>query len=133
MPLDGFSYQGYVTHQIEQFVSGRFIVVKYGFVVDVPQFIDNFMGNIHHIGYTVQLFLTNFLIVNYQSVIQVSTLDQVVFEQLFHFAHKNKSTAGGYVLTEIFHPVQTGVLIAQYARVVADQCGYAKTIVRQYN
>ena len=75
MPLERTSDESYVAENVEELVSCRLIVEVQRSVVDISEFTHVLMWNAHSVGNFVEFFLSEWRVVDYDSIVEVATLD----------------------------------------------------------
>ena len=78
--FDGTSYECEVAHEVEEFVSCRFVGPCERSVVEVSEVCGILMFNAHGVGQCVESLLSQFVLVNDDGVVEVASLDEVGVE-----------------------------------------------------
>ena len=90
LPLRGRPIRSYIAKHVKQFVARRLIVAGERNVVDISEFIDILVGHTHKIGQTVELGLLHRAVVDYDGIVEVTTLYKVVLDKRLNLAHEHK-------------------------------------------
>ena len=91
------------------------------------------MGHLHHVGHVVQILLLHGGVIDDDSVVKVTALDEVELDERQHLANEHKRAAGGNLLLELADVGQRSKLIAQHGRVKLDHAVNRQIIVRKHN
>ncbi len=131
--LERTSNQSYIAKHVKQFVARRLIVAGERNVVDISEFIDILVGHTHEIGQTVELILFHRAVVDYDGIVEVTTLYKVVLDKRLNLAHEHKCAACGNLLGKFGKVVKCGILIVEHRRVKINHRINREVIVGQYN
>ena len=131
--LDRFAYQSQVTDYVEQFMTGTFIGPYQRFVVDITQLLGIHVGNSHHIGQLIEVFLRHFSFVDNDGIVQITAFDKTGLQQWFDLAYEYECTAAGYFISEFRHILQRCKLIGNDGRVVRYQYIQTEVLVGQHD
>ena len=92
-----------VANHVEQLVASRFVGEHQRLVVDVAQVGYFNWWHSHELRNLVELFLAHWLVVDYDSVVEVAALNEVCIEQSNNFANEHECAAGSNVALEALH------------------------------
>ena len=107
------------------------LVIESKVGIDISEFIGFRARLPHKFGYTSYLILRNLFVIYQDSIVEVASLDKIVFQQMLHFSDKHESTARSYLLLIVTHSVEYGILVVQYGRIEIYHHLYRKLIVGQ--
>ena len=110
---NGLAHQSKVADDVEQFVTCRLVVPCEGLVVDVPQTGGIHVGNAQRVGEFVVTLLWQFLLIDYDGVVEVTSLDKTKVQQRFNLTHEHKGTCRCNLCGEIFDIVKIGKLVVE--------------------
>ena len=122
-----------VTDKVEQLVARRFIVVGQRTVVDISELLDIFVGHIHQIGQTVELFLTHRRIVDNDGVVEIAPLDEIGVDKRLYLTHEDESAARSNLFGEVVKTVESGILIGENRRIEVHHDVDAEMVVGKNN
>ena len=131
--LDRLTYQRQIANYVEQFVTGTFIGPYQRFVIDVTQLFSIHVRNSHHIGQFIEVFLRHLAFVDYDSIVQIASLDETSLQQGFDLTYEYECAATGYFFFELRHIFQRCKLIRNDSRVVRYQYVQAEILIGQHN
>ena len=83
------------------------------------------------ISKVVKLFLGHQFVDKHNGVVEITTFDQVLTEQVFQFTQKNKSSAGSNIFYIIRFAVEVCILLPENWRIEVDQGCDFKMRMRQ--
>ena len=111
-------------------MSGTFVVPNEWFVLNVANVFSIHMGYFQQVGQLVEGFLRNLPFVNYNCIVEVTTLDEVSFEQRHYVANKYECSGRSYFVCKFLNIVERCKLTADEFRVERTHRCYRELFVR---
>ena len=127
--FDGLADKGEIAKNVEELVSGRFVVERQRPVVDESQLVGVFVWGTYEVGNAVKLGLLYFLVVDDDGVVEVASLDEVVFQQRLYLSNEDEGARRSYFFGKVFHVFEAGILVVEYGRVEEYHRAYAEMVV----
>lgn len=127
--LDGTADQGEVADDINDLMASRLIVPDQGLGVDITEFVDVHVRHLHNIADMIDAILRDLLIINNDSIVEVTTLDKVGFDELLDLAYENESSGGSHLGFELGEIVEHSELIGEDGGIILNHTLDAEPIV----
>jgi hypothetical protein len=108
------SGKGKIAHDVQQFVTCRFIIVPEFNIIENTFFLDFNFRLVQHLGDVLQFMRFNNPIHNHNGIIQITPFDQVVLIKHFQFMQKTECAARGKLLFELVDIRHGCVLASQH-------------------
>ena len=90
------------------------------------------VGNPQQIGQLIHLFLRQLTLIDNDSIIHITTLDQISVQQGDDITDKHKGSCGSNLLCIVIHIVECSKLAADKLRLERAHCGDGEIFIRKY-
>src|SRR4051812_4203167 len=120
MSFERNAYKRKITDNVQQFVPCRFIWKTQLQVIEDTTFIHLHIFFSENACNAFHLFICNRFVYNNNSIIDITTLDEVMIDEIFEFMKKGKGSARSDFLVKIGNMFQCSMLGSQYRRIKID-------------
>ena len=104
--LDGFADEGHIADNVEQFVTCAFVLPHQRFVLDIAQLVGVAVLYAQLVSQPVQTLLRRLTLVDDNSVVHITALDEVSLQQGFNVAHEDKGARSSDVCGKLVNLVE---------------------------
>ena len=120
LTLDRTADQGEVADDIEQLVTGGFIVEIQLDIVQDATFFHRYFRFLEESGNMVKLFGRNIAVDEHDSIGQITAFDEVTADERLQFMKENKGTARSNLVFKVLEVMQGCMLLVKHSRVILD-------------
>ena len=116
-PLYRFAYKRHIADDVKQFMTCALVVPNEGLVLDISQLCGVKTWYTEQVGKFVEFVLFQLTLIDNDSIIHITALDEVGAEQRLYVANEYEGTCGSNVADELIHIVKGSKLTAYELRV----------------
>ena len=114
-------------------MAGSFVGPSKRFVVDIPQLLGVLMRNTDCVGQLIEAFLRQFVLIDDDGIVEVTSLDKTQIEQRLNLPYEDKRPCRCDFLRKLAETVERGELACQYLGVELNHDVDVEIVVRHDN